>query len=127
MVKKAKRKRTVHLTERSLRDIAAIETYSIQQFGKRVANQYFEKFESAINRIAKNPDILRNEPGFHASLKFYRVEKHVFVCETGISGKIIILTVLHASMDIPTRLAELEENLSLELEILLQQLRRANE
>jgi len=124
VAKKAKRKPKIHLTERSLRDITEIETYSIKQFGKRIANQYIEKLEAAIIRITENPDLLREEPGFHASLKFYRVEKHLFVCETGIADRIIILTVTHGSMDIPTRLAELEINLIVETEMLLQKLRR---
>ena len=125
MAKKAKRKLSVHLTERSLKDIAEIEAYSIQQFGKRTTNLYIAKFEDAISRIAENPDLLRDEPPFHSSLKFYRVEKHLFVCETGIKDRIIILTVLHGSMDIPSRLAELEVSVSVEVEMLLQQLRRS--
>lgn len=125
MAKKAKRKRTVHLTERSLRDIAEIEAYSMQKFGKRTATQYIAKFEAAISRIAENPELLCDEPPFHSSLKFYRVEKHLFVCETGIDNRIIILTVLQGSMDIPSRLAELEVNLSVEAEMLHQQLRRS--
>jgi len=124
VAKKAKQKLTVHLTDRSLRDIAEIQAYSKQHFGKRVSDQYIEKLEAAIHRIAQNPEILQNEPGFHASLKFYRAEKYLFAFETGVSNKIIILTVLHGSMDIPSRLAELESRLSLELKILLQQLQK---
>lgn len=123
MAKKAGRKPTVHLTERALRDIAGIEAHSIEQFGKRVANQYIDKLEAGLVRIAENSDLLRSETPFHESFQFYRVEKHLLVCETGIAGKIIVLTVLHASMDIPGRLAEVEATLSLEIEMLLRQLR----
>ncbi len=115
----------VYLTDRSLADIAGVELHSIQRFGKRVAAQYLGKLEAGIIRIAENPDLLRQEAAFHESLTFYRVEQHLFVCETGIPGKIIILSLLHASMDIPSRLAELESNLSLETEMLLKQLRRS--
>ena len=41
-------------------------------------------------------------------------------------SKIIILTLLHASMDIPSRLAELEAKLPIEVEMLLKQLDRSN-
>lgn len=123
MVKKTSRRLTVELTERTLHDINAIETYSLKQFGKRVTDRYIKNFEAAFQRIATDPDLLREEPPFHSSLRFYRIEKHILVCETGIAGRIIILTVLHGSMDIPSRLAELEANLTLELEMLLQQLR----
>lgn len=125
MAKTASRKPMVHLTDRALRDIAGIESHSIQRFGKRVAAQNLGKLEAGIFRFAENPDLLRQESAFHESLKFYRVEQHLFVCEKGVAGKIIILTLLHASMDIPSRLDELESNLSLESEMLLKQLRRS--
>ena len=48
MANKANRKRTVHLTDRALRDIAGIESHSIERFGKRVAAQYVGKLEAGI-------------------------------------------------------------------------------
>ena len=123
MAKKSTRSIALHMTQRSLRDLVAIEAYSVEQFGRRVANQYLDKLESGINRLKDNPELLREEPPFHASLKFYRIEKHVLVCETGVSGKIIVLTLLHGSMDIPARLAELEPALVIEVAVLLKKLK----
>jgi plasmid stabilization system protein ParE len=125
VAKKAGKKPTVHVTERALRDIVRIELYSLERFGKEVAAQYIGKLEAGIGRISDNAELLREESLFHGSLKFYRIEQHLLVCETGIEDKIIILTLLHASMDIPSRLAELEPKLSIEAEMLLAQLRRA--
>ncbi len=116
---------TVHLTDRALRDIADIEAHSIAKFGKAVANQYLTKLEAGIGRVADNPDLLRGEASFHQSLKFYRIERHLLVCETGIKGKVFILTLLHVSMDIPSRLTELEPQLSMETEMLLARLSRS--
>lgn len=125
MARKASKKRTVHLTERALHDITGIESYSIEQFGKRVASQYVNKLEAGIGRTADNPDLLREELPFHDSLKFYRIEQHLLVCETAIDGKIIILTLLHATMDIASRLAELEPKLLIETDMLVHQLLRS--
>ena len=125
MAKKSSRKPTIHLTHRALQDIAGIEAHSVEQFGKRVTDRYISKLEAGVQRIAENPELLRAEAMFHASLRVYRIEKHLRACETGIAGKIIILTVLHASMDVPSRLAELEPNLSLDIELLLRELARA--
>ena len=126
MGKKAAKTWTVHLTHRALRDIANIESYSIEKFGEQVAEQYIGKLEAGIWRLSDNAELLREESLFHDSLKFYRIEQHLLVCETGIEGKIIILTVLHATMDIPSRLAELEPKLSIEAEMLLKQLDRSS-
>jgi toxin ParE1/3/4 len=123
VAKKSTRSIALHMTQRSLRDLIAIEAYSVEQFGRRVANQYLDKLESGINRLKENPDLLREEPPFHASLKFYRIEKHVLVCETAVRGKIIVLTLLHGSMDIPARLAELEPALVTEVAMLLKKLK----
>lgn len=123
MAKKSTRSIALHMTQRSLRDLVAIEAYSVEQFGRRVANQYLDKLESGINRLKENPELLREEQPFHASLKFYRIEKHVLVCETGVRGKIIVLTLLHGSMDIPARLAELEPALVMEVAVLLKKLK----
>jgi plasmid stabilization system protein ParE len=125
VAKKMKRKPTIYLTNRALRDIADIEAYSVEQFGNRAADRYISTLDAGISRIALQPDLLLAEESFHETLRFYRIEKHLLVCETGVAGKIIILTVLHASMDIPSRLAELEPNLVLEVELLLKQLRTA--
>ncbi len=126
MARKASSKRTIHLTDRALRDIAGIKSYSMERFGERVAEQYIGKLESGIGRVCDNANLLREDSSFHESLKFYRIEQHLLVCETGIEGKIIILTLLHASMDVPSRLAEMEPKLSIEAEMLLKQLYRSS-
>jgi len=117
---------SVYLTDRALRDIKGIDEHSLERFGKRVATQYLGKLEAGISRISENLNLLRQEIPFHGSLKFYRVEQHLLVCETAMEGRIIVLAVLHASMDIPSRLGELEPILQLEAEMLLKQLTRQN-
>lgn len=111
----------MHLTDRTLQDLIAIEEHSIATWGKRVANRYMGDFESALQRLSDNPDLLRAEPDMHNSLYFYRVNKHLLVCDIQTKA-IFVLTVLHANMDIPERLLELEPTLSLEVQMLHQQL-----
>jgi toxin ParE1/3/4 len=116
-------KMSVHLTDRALQDLISIEDYSILTFGKRVANKYISDIEAALQRISDNPEILREEPNFHECLYFYRVNKHLLVCDVQ-AATIFVLTLLHANMDIPQRLNELEPALKLEVESLHQQLQR---
>lgn len=116
------------LTERALRDIAAIREYSLQQFGKRVADQYITGMESAIDRLREEPGLLCEHPEFHPWLTFYRSQKHLLVCDKQTDG-IFLLTVIHASMDVPSRLADLEPTLRSETELLhrkLQKVRKAD-
>ena len=117
MSKKSRRLKRLLLTDRCLQDIAVIEQYSIAQWGRKTANQYLRAINDALKRIQANPELLQQEPGFHELLRFYRVNKHVLVCDLE-ANDIIVLTVFHASMDIPSRLADLEPTLAAEVELL---------
>lgn len=123
--KKAKSK--LLLTERALHDIAEIERYWIEQFGRKTANRYIKDIEEALSRLQENPILLRAEEDLHGELQFYRVNKHLLVCDVQ-QGTIFLLTVIHASRDILNCLAEMQPNLTLEVELLRKKLanRRKN-
>jgi len=75
--------------------------------------------------LQEKPDLLRPEENLHSDLHFYRVNTQLFVCD--MQPKVIfLLTVIHASRDIPNRLAELAPTLvaEVELELLHEQLRQ---
>jgi toxin ParE1/3/4 len=110
------------LTQRALQDIQGIFDYSAERWGKRAAEKYLDDIESGLDRVKTQPDILRPEPDLHAALTFYRVNKHLLVCDTR-PESIVVLTVVHVSMDIPTRLAELQPTLAAEVELLHRRLR----
>jgi toxin ParE1/3/4 len=105
------------LTQRALADLQRIYDYSFAQWGKRAAEKYFDEIEAGLDRMQAEPSLLRPEPDFHAALTFYRVNKHLLVCDSQ-PGSIIALTVVHASRDIPSRLAELQPTLAAEVELL---------
>ncbi|MFN9825302.1 MAG: hypothetical protein ACK58J_14230, partial [Planctomyces sp.] len=50
-------------------------------------------------------------------LSFYRIRRHVLVCDYR-DNSVIVLTVIHTSMDLPARLLELESRLLTEAQIL---------
>lgn len=102
----------------------AIEEYSIETWGKRVANRYLADLEAALVRLAEHPEILRAEPELHVALRFYRVNKHLLVCDIQ-ADAIFVLTVLHSSTDIPDRLSELEPSIALEIELLHRKLQQS--
>lgn len=113
--------KAIQLTDRMLKDLVSIEDYSIDTWGKNVAARYIADFESALQRISDNPGLLREEPNLHEYLCFYRVNKHLLVCD--IQPKtFFVLTVLNANMDIPDRLIQLEPTLKLEVEMLHERL-----
>ncbi|TWT29867.1 type II toxin-antitoxin system RelE/ParE family toxin [Blastopirellula retiformator] len=105
------------LTDRALADLAEIRTYTAANFGKRQSEKYLDDLESALARIKEQPDLLRHEAQFSATLQFYRVNRHLVVCDRS-ELAIYVLTVIHGNRDIPSRLNELAPSLADEVEIL---------
>lgn len=110
------------LTQHALQDIQTIYEYSVEHWGKRAAEKYLDEIEAGLERVKSQPSLLRTEPDLHAALTFYRINKHLLVCDIS-SESIVVLTVVHSSMDIPTRLAELQPTLAAEVELLHRRLR----
>jgi toxin ParE1/3/4 len=120
-VSAGKAKAKLHLTQRALRDIEEIEAYSIAEWGRRTASKYIADIEAGLSRVQEQPDLLRPEEDFHPDLRFYRVNKHLLVCDVQ-PRAIIVLTVIHTSRDIPARLSEMEPTLAAEVELLRRKL-----
>jgi plasmid stabilization system protein ParE len=114
----------LYVTDRAVRDIAEIRECSVEQFGRRVANQYLSTVESTLNLLKSSPSLLRDQPELHSWFKFYRCKRHFLVCDQQ-AGDIYILTLIHTSMDIPTRLLELELSLKMEVALLHRKLQQA--
>ena len=116
-----KTKSDMLLTERALRDVADIERFSVAEWGKTTAAKYISDTEAALSLLQENSALLRTEEELHPELRFYRVNKHVLVCDVQ-QDTIFLLTVIHASRDIPSRLAEMQPSLTMEIELLHQRL-----
>jgi toxin ParE1/3/4 len=115
--KKQRPKAVVELTHQALMDLREIERYSVKRWGRKSADKYLDDIAAALDRLADNPDVLRLEPNFAPGLFFYRVHKHVLVCDDQ-GSTVIVLTVIHTRMDLPARLVELEPRLIAESQIL---------
>ena len=105
------------LTQRALRDVQAIFDYSAKRWGKSTADKYLDDIEAGLERLKAQPELLKSVPDSPPALTFYRINKHLVVCDARPEA-IVVLTVVHASMDIPARLAELQPTLVTEVELL---------
>ena len=110
---------TLALTRRALRDLEEIEAYSIEQWGKRTANEYLKNIELALERLLANPSLLKSREDISERFKFYRVKQHFLICARR-AQRIYVLAVRHGAMDLPSRVAELEPTLIDEAEMLHQ-------
>ncbi len=110
------------LTRRALRDIQEIFDFFKERWVKQTAENYIDEMEASLERLKARPDLLRPEPDLHSALMFYRVSKHLLVCDLQ-RRSIVVLAVIHASRDNPSRLAELQPTLAAEVEMLHRKLR----
>ena len=124
--KKPPPKAAVELTHRALSDLREIECWSVKEWGRKTADNYLNDIAAALDRLSENPRILRLEPDFSPGLFFYRVKKHFLVCDYS-SETVIVLAVIHTSMDLPSRLLELEPRLIAESQFLQNKLHQTPE
>ena len=107
----------IKLSRRAGLDLEEIAEYSTLRWGKRVADDYLDSIDFALQTLAESPDLLRNIPEISGVLKWYRVKQHFLVCEV-VESVIYVVTIKHCHMDIPARLIELEPTLMREVEIM---------
>jgi len=107
----------IKLSRRATLDLVEIADYSVTRWGQRVADEYLDGFDCALEMLANHLDLLRDIPDLSAALKWYRVNQHYLIC-TVIELVIYVVTIKHGSMDIPSRLLELEPTLQREVEVM---------
>lgn len=117
MAKASAKRFAIHLTSRAIEDIRSIEKYSVSAFGQAVADRYLLELQAGLDRIRENPKVLSHGEAYSSALYFYRVSKHYLICVL-YDDHVMILAVLHTSMDLPERLRELEPRLADEIDIL---------
>ena len=105
------------ISRRAAHDIEEIRSFSVEQWGRSVAEEYVDHIEEALKRLRENPSLLRMKSEFSRNFRFYRVRRHYLVCSL-VEGNIYLLAVKHGSLDLPSRLAELEPTLLEETDLL---------
>ena len=114
------------LTARALRDIDAIEHYSVERWGPQVADQYLADLDAALGRLTEDISLFKERYDYTGRLRFYNVREHVLVGDV-VGGVGFVLTVWHGSMDFIDRLPNIEPDLLHEAEIMARQIDAANE
>lgn len=105
------------ISRRAAHDIEEIYRFSVEHWGDKVAQEYLDSLEQALNRLQENPGLLRVKPEFSKHLMFHRVHRHFLVCLV-VESNVYVVAVKHGSLDLPNRLAELEPSLLEEAELL---------
>ena len=107
----------IYITDRAALEIDGIEKYSRKQWGKRVADEYINNIEKALELLKEAPGLLLPKPDFSKHLKFYSTGKRTLVFEV-IGDYIYLVTIKYSGMNLEERMTELEPTLRKEVEIM---------
>ena len=115
----------IRLTDRAHFDLQDIEQYSIQKWGKKTADRYIEDIQTGLSLLQEKPSLLRQQPQISPYFNFYRIREHFLVC-VKMKNCLLVLTIKHGQMDLPSRITELETTLLEEAGLLHQRLLAAD-
>lgn len=93
------------LSRRASLDLDGIYEYSIAQFGLLQAQFYLHGLEDQFEKLARSPRLGRRANRLRAGLRRFEHESHVVFYHPEADG-ILILRVLHQSMDHPLHLPD---------------------
>lgn len=104
------------LLRRAAFDIDDILHDSMKRWGDKVASEYVESIDDALQRLAEHPQLLRSFAGSEV-LYYYPVRKHSLFCALA-ENTIYVLTVKYGGMNLEDVMQTLEPMLLHEVAIM---------
>ncbi len=100
---------SIRVSKAALQDIREIARHTQRQWGVDQRRSYLSGLDKTFALLADNPAISPERAEFDPPVRIHRYQRHiiVYVAET---GGILVIRVLHASMDIAARLARDDRN-----------------
>lgn len=87
------------LSRRAQLNLKAIHAFSIEQFGKRVANQYLRKLRDRMRQLTDNPGLGTARPDIKAGYRSVLEGSHIIYYTILDEELVGIIDVLHQAMD----------------------------
>lgn len=92
------------VSKKAQSDIRDIGLYTQQQWGKEQRRAYLSGMQTRFERLSENSLLAAERTEFTPPVRIHPYEKHLIVYIVQ-GGDILIVRVLHESMDIPARLS----------------------
>ncbi len=87
------------LAPEAIADLQSIWDYTVETWSEAQAYKYHRAIASACHKIAERPALGRPYDDMPVVLLGYRVEKHVIFYTIVAPGEVLIVRILHKSMD----------------------------
>lgn len=92
------------LSAAARQDMIDIGRFTTKKWGKRQRDRYLKKLDDAFRLIARQPDIGRDAEDIKPGYKKFSQGSHIILYRTGTESKIVVIRILHNSMDVDRHL-----------------------
>lgn len=95
-----------HFTHKAIEDLSSIWNYTFDTWSERQADLYYEMLINSCQEIAKNPILGKEYKEIGEKIYVYKANKHIIFYSIEASQEIVIIRILHGSMDLRNRMHE---------------------
>jgi toxin ParE1/3/4 len=96
--------RSFLLTATARNDIIEIGRYTSVTWGKRQRDKYLKQLDEAFKLLARQPEIGTDADDIKPGYKKYNQGSHIIFYRAGTESKIVVIRILHNSMDVERHL-----------------------
>ena len=92
------------LTAAARKDIMDIGRFTTGKWGKRQRDKYLKQLDDAFKLLARQPEIGRDADDIKPGYKKFSQGSHIIFYRAGTESKIVVVRILHNSMDVDQHL-----------------------
>ncbi|MFK4754124.1 type II toxin-antitoxin system RelE/ParE family toxin [Oceanobacter antarcticus] len=96
--------RSYLLTAAARKDLIDIGRFTSEKWGKRQRDKYLKQLDDAFKLLARQPEIGRDADDIKAGYKKFSQGSHIIFYRAGMESKIVVIRILHNSMDVDQHL-----------------------
>lgn len=92
------------LTSAARDDMLNIGRFTGERWGKQQRNTYLKQLDTAFKLLAQQPEIGKDAAAIKPGYRKHVQGSHIIFYRTGTDSKILVIRVLHQSMDVDSHL-----------------------
>lgn len=92
------------LTAAARKDLIDIGRYTAKKWGKRQRDKYLKQLDDAFKLLTRQPDMGRAADGIKPGYRKFSQGSHIIFYRVGAESKIVVIRILHNSIDVDQHL-----------------------
>ena len=92
------------LTNSAKKDVIEIGRYTASTWGKRQRDKYLKQLDDAFKLLGRQPELGKHADDLKKGYRKYNHGSHIIFYRTGTDSKIVVIRILHKSMDVEKHL-----------------------